>query len=414
MAILVVKNKDSEKEIKLKSKNYSDPRYSMELFELDHLLCCYTTKEKFLNEAKLEGLIDDSYNDVSIKYQVNGYMIDLPPILDNDILRITAKYLYKNYNETNLIPFDHPFYNNFLNDLLAMIKEEDSYQFILNYIKNDNFKSMIINYHNKIDNTNDIKKYLSKYDNFRKCSCIFNEYKKYKEKKNVRILALVLDKENNIYLKLKEDESNKLDDYIINNFNNSEEIRQAYKNQCEEFLDKNKDYIGNMKKKNYRGSIVLLEKKDNTYIKKRVLYKNTFKDVNELLCNYEIVRKLAYIDYLNEKNSKLVVFSPYERKIIRFSKEYEYKKMISKFKKELKDEKKYDDIRNIFKSLSTKQTISEKKQYLEEIKEEIKKQEVIKDSDEYEKEEFLTEEEIDDNFIVDKSQSNIHLVTIKG
>ena len=84
----------------------------------------------------------------------------------------------------------------------------------------------------------------------------------------MRSLCLLLGKEplpNGInYLKLTcPTDPRRLDAYTMNHFANSNEVREYFQEQIEDYLNKNKsilEEINNRTGRNYKGSIVIIEK----------------------------------------------------------------------------------------------------------------------------------------------------------
>lgn len=130
----------------------------------------------------------------------------------------------------------------------------------------------------------------------------------------MRYLVLSLDEENKNTLVLMEGDKDEIDKFTTQNFNNSEEIREFYKEKITKFLLENKDYIERVEersKKSFRGSIVLLEyNEDHGNLKinqKRVLYKYYKVVVEEALKHQEVMRESVRID----RNSKTNLYTEY-------------------------------------------------------------------------------------------------------
>ena len=135
-----------------------------------------------------------------------------------------------------------------------------------------------------------------------------------------RYLCLLLGKEplpnEANYLKLTKSvtEPRKLDAFTMNRFENSEEVREYFKEEIESYLKANEKILNEIKNRtgrNYRGSIAIIENKNGQLRKLRVLYSKTCEEVHNLLNDIVFMQRLA----LNDENSKakyLKLFSPYE------------------------------------------------------------------------------------------------------
>lgn len=114
-----------------------------------------------------------------------------------------------------------------------------------------------------------------------------------------RYLSIVLDEKCNISHTLMFNDNYDLDQYIYNNFEDSEKIRTAFKSQIEDFLNSNKTLIHNVEDKNgkmYRGQIVILQvNEDGTLKRIKVIYKKDVEKIkNELLTNQQFMQKFVY------------------------------------------------------------------------------------------------------------------------
>lgn len=104
-----------------------------------------------------------------------------------------------------------------------------------------------------------------------------------------RTLSLVLDEEGFKSLTIIKDEADEIDKFTTSKFEDSEQIREYYKDKILPYLEENKNYINEIEKssgKKYRGRIVLLEAHDYKgelhLLEKRVLYKKhviAFKEI---------------------------------------------------------------------------------------------------------------------------------------
>lgn len=174
-----------------------------------------------------------------------------------------------------------------------------------------------------------------------------------------RTLSLVLDDEGKISLTLMKDEANKLDDFTTKNFENSEEIRNFFKDKIEKYLEENKKYVETVTKKTgkkFRGRIIILEvieEDSNLYfIEKRVLYKKHLIAFKELVKDEKTMKrflKLEKIGYNQYRFRRLV--SPF---LVREISTADYRKnnRVEIIRREIKKSKKnfYDMLRIICKA----------------------------------------------------------------
>ena len=105
-----------------------------------------------------------------------------------------------------------------------------------------------------------------------------------------RTLSLVLDEDCKLSLTLMKDDAVKIDEFTTKKFENSEQIREYYKKQIDEFLEQNKNYINSITRntgRKFRGRIVILESREKNgnldYVEKRVLYKKHLVAFKELI-----------------------------------------------------------------------------------------------------------------------------------
>lgn len=193
-----------------------------------------------------------------------------------------------------------------------------------------------------------------------------------------RSLCLLIGKEplpqaiNYLELTKPVTDSRKLDAYIMNHFNNSDEVREHFKEEIEKYLKQNEKIILEIKQrtgKNYRGSIAIIENKNGELRKLKVLYSDTCEKVQELLNDIVFMQRLALEDE-NHKGKYLKLFSNYEIDSIlsRNGQNYslkEVKTILKIWKERLKNDfYGTDKLRNILKQYE---------EYKKEIKEEQKK-----------------------------------------
>ena len=120
-----------------------------------------------------------------------------------------------------------------------------------------------------------------------------------------RTLSLVLDEECHISLTLMKDEAENIDKFTTG-FENSDGIREQFKDQIEEFLNDNKNFIDYVKKetgKNYRGGIVLLDtlERNGTELfieREMVLYKK------HTIIYPKLIRQDVMKEFLNEDKKR--------------------------------------------------------------------------------------------------------------
>lgn len=174
-----------------------------------------------------------------------------------------------------------------------------------------------------------------------------------------RTLSLVLDDECKISLTLMQDDAVKIDEFTSKKFENSEQIRDYFKKQIADFLEKNKNYIEAVSKnsgRKFRGRIVVLEARENNnsieYIEKRVLYKKHLVAFKELIKDKGTMIKfleLEKIGYSERGFRKLI--SPFLCREIKYA-NYKIVSQIDFLRRELKKEKNnfYDILRIIIKA----------------------------------------------------------------
>ena len=146
-----------------------------------------------------------------------------------------------------------------------------------------------------------------------------------------RMLSLVLDDEGEKSLTLLTGNACEIDEFTIKKFENSEQIRDYYKDKIDSFLKNNANYLEAIKKrtgKNFRGRIVILEiyKDDKTYAyhERAVLYKKHIVALKEMIKDHKTMQRFLELskinyDYLGFKR----LISPFlsrEIKIVDYSK----------------------------------------------------------------------------------------------
>lgn len=121
---------------------------------------------------------------------------------------------------------------------------------------------------------------------------------------------------------IRTDFPKELDDYVVQNFQNSKDIKRAYKDEITEYIKQNKEYvkqirtlIGNEK---YNGQLAILEHNDDgsfkrltggQYFRFPVIYTSTFNNISKLYCNIDLLRKKALEAEKNviRKNNEITV-----------------------------------------------------------------------------------------------------------
>ncbi|MCM1370672.1 MAG: hypothetical protein NC181_02110 [Clostridium sp.] len=177
-------------------------------------------------------------------------------------------------------------------------------------------------------------------------------------------LSYAFDKNCNISKTLKTDELEELDKFTTK-FNNSNEIREYYKNEISLFRIENENYINSIEQNGRRetGDITLYTITDNNRIpsneRKMVLYSYHIDLFNDLIENKELMKMLSVRSYYEIKNrvseeaSSIYQLSEYDSKIFTFYKSYGkplYRKVLKKYKENLiKSPKYFSTIREVFK-----------------------------------------------------------------
>ena len=174
-----------------------------------------------------------------------------------------------------------------------------------------------------------------------------------------RTLSLVLDDEGKLSLTLMHDDAVKIDEFTSKKFQNSDQIRDYFRKQIDEFLEKNKNYIDIVSKntgKKFRGRIVVLEARENNnsieYIEKRVLYKKHLVAFKELVKDKNTMKRFLQLERIgyNERGFRKLISQHLCHEI-----KYTNYRVVSQtdfLKKELKKDKNnfYDILRIIIKA----------------------------------------------------------------
>lgn len=169
-----------------------------------------------------------------------------------------------------------------------------------------------------------------------------------------RTLSLVLDDKGLIKLDLYVGTSDEIDKYTTR-FDNATNLRKKYQKQIDAFLQQHKDFLDSRdkNKKNFYGRIVVLEKNNDCYDEKKVLFKKhliafknyIYKD-KRTMQEFERLEKYGY-ETLNKK--KLISY--YLAREIRYEGTFAIKSRVEKIKRDInKDEDFYDILRIIIKA----------------------------------------------------------------
>ena len=186
----------------------------------------------------------------------------------------------------------------------------------------------------------------------------------------MRELCLVLDTTGEYRLILKKGQLSELDEYTSRNFHNSEQIKERYKKEIQDFLKEYEEQLKNSKNPNYKGRIclVLPEKvglKITDY-QKSVLYKKHIVVFNQLLENKDAMNEFAYF----EKNKEDKIVSDFICDIIRkpWNRKNATKHHINEWLKSIKKQPNiyYQVVRDMLHSY---ELLSKKKTYLKSIDE---------------------------------------------
>ena len=174
-----------------------------------------------------------------------------------------------------------------------------------------------------------------------------------------RTLSLVLDNEGYNSLTLMKADSNEIDDFTTKTFDNSEQIREYYKDKIATFLEQNKSYISEVTRqtgKKFRGRIVILEANENNsslyFVEKRVLYKKHLIAFKEMVNDKNTMIKFLQLEKIgfNQYGFRRLI-SPFLIKEITYT-NFKCKSRVDFIRKEIKNNKKnfYDILRIIAKA----------------------------------------------------------------
>lgn len=111
---------------------------------------------------------------------------------------------------------------------------------------------------------------------------------------------------------LKTDNPEELDDYIVDNYKSSKEIRRAFKDEITAYVYAHKEYVKQIRElihnSSYSGQVAILahdsegnfiRTSDGAYYRYPVIYSTTFKNVRKLYCNIERFKR----QYKEEKKN---------------------------------------------------------------------------------------------------------------
>ena len=172
-------------------------------------------------------------------------------------------------------------------------------------------------------------------------------------------MSLVLDSEGYKCLTLMKADSNEIDDFTTKKFENSEQIREYYKDKIDTFLEQNKPYISEITKqtgKKFRGRIVILEAKEQNsslyFIEKRVLYKKHLVAFKDMVSDKGTMLKFLQLERIgfNQYGLRRLI-SPFLSREITYT-NFKIKSRVDFIRKEIKNNKKnfYDILRIIAKA----------------------------------------------------------------
>lgn len=176
-----------------------------------------------------------------------------------------------------------------------------------------------------------------------------------------RTLSLVLDKDGYVSLTLEKMDNFELDRFTSKKFQNSDEIREYYKDEIDYYLAEKGDYIDyterNGRKNN--GRIVLIETHGNPgeipYLKRQaVLYKKHVDSytLNEILKNKLVIKKYIELDNTRVNENKVSsLVSPFLRREVKYS-SFKSQNDLKKIKSQVikKDDSYFERIRLIIKA----------------------------------------------------------------
>lgn len=126
-----------------------------------------------------------------------------------------------------------------------------------------------------------------------------------------RCLSLVLDTEAKISLILEKMEARELDEYILENFTSSEDVRQKYSKQIDAYLTEYKDFIEEVEESNGKrcaGRIVITERQDDLSVNPiKVLY------LKDIIIFKEVIRNRAFMLKIEKKDFEHKDLQDYRR-----------------------------------------------------------------------------------------------------
>lgn len=177
-----------------------------------------------------------------------------------------------------------------------------------------------------------------------------------------RTLSLVLDEEGFVSLTLMQDEAVKIDEFTTKKFEDSEQIREHFKNQIDNYLEENKRYVEAISKgrgKNFRGRIVILEPHEHDgslyFIEKRVLYKKNLVAFKEMIKDKPTMQRFLQLERIgfNQYGFRKLI-SPFLTREIKYT-NYQVKSRVDFLRREIKRNKNnfYDILRIISKAYET-------------------------------------------------------------
>jgi len=182
-----------------------------------------------------------------------------------------------------------------------------------------------------------------------------------------RELCLVLDEDYSIRLTLLKGTSDEIDKYTIK-FDNATNLRKKYQKEINNFLQEHQDFLNarDPEKKNFYGRIVVLEKTDNKYSEKMVLFKKHLVAFRNYIYQHRAtMQEFAKIaEYYNEKR----MISAYIARQISYNGTFDVKSRIERIKKELnKDTYFYDILRIIIRCYKNQRELNSKLPTIEQI-----------------------------------------------
>lgn len=174
-----------------------------------------------------------------------------------------------------------------------------------------------------------------------------------------RTLSLVLDEEGFVSLTLMQDDAIKIDEFTTKKFEDSEQIREHFKSQIDNYLEENKRYVEAISKgrgKNFRGRIVILEPHEHDgslyFIEKRVLYKKNLVAFKEMIKDKPTMQRFLQLERIgfNQYGFRKLI-SPFLTREIKYT-NYQVKSRVDFLRREIKRNKNnfYDILRIISKA----------------------------------------------------------------